>query len=124
MCDGGHRSFTTGCTWDDRTKEMNATAVNAPTIRPATFADAEAIHDLTQAAYAEYSTTPTPSSAHAETTREVFEGLYGGRFRAAIAEIDGKTVGSVRYRVDNRGLYFFRLAVHPGHRRQGEGVES
>lgn len=98
---------------------MNATAVNAPTIRPATFADAEAIHDLTQAAYAEYAVTPTPSSAHAETTREVFEGLYGGRFRAAIAEIDGKTVGSVRYKVDNRGLYFFRLAVHPGHRRQG-----
>jgi ribosomal protein S18 acetylase RimI-like enzyme len=72
-----------------------------------------------QAAYAEYAATSTPSSALVETTREVFEGLYGGKFRAAVATIGGKTVGAVRYKVDNRGLYFFRLAVHPAYRRRG-----
>jgi ribosomal protein S18 acetylase RimI-like enzyme len=101
---------------------MNTTLTKL-TIRPATFADAEAIHELTQAAYTQYRETPAPSSALLETPREVFEALYTGRFRAAVVERDGKTVGAVRYKLDTTGLYFFRLCVHPDNRRQGIAQE-
>ena len=88
-------------------------------IRLATPADAPAIHLLTQAAYTEYQQTPAPSSALSETAREVREAMYAGAWSAAIVEGDTEAVGAVRFKVDARGLYFFRLAVHPEYRRQG-----
>jgi ribosomal protein S18 acetylase RimI-like enzyme len=95
------------------------TLTPALTIRLATPADADAIHTVTQAAYAEYRATSTPSAALAETAREVREAMYAGAWSAAIVEEDGELAGAVRFKVDARGLYFFRLAVHPDHRRRG-----
>lgn len=91
-------------------------------IRLATPADASEIHLLTQAAYTEYQATPAPSGALAETAREVREAMYAGAWSAAIVEREGDVetaAGAVRFKVDARGLYFFRLAVHPDFRRQG-----
>jgi ribosomal protein S18 acetylase RimI-like enzyme len=88
-------------------------------VRPAIPADAEAIHALTQTAYGEYRTEAAPSSALLETAREVREGLWSGTTSAVVAERDGRFVGAARFRADARGLYFFRLAVHPEVRRQG-----
>jgi ribosomal protein S18 acetylase RimI-like enzyme len=89
-------------------------------IRAARPDEADAIHDLTLAAYAEYGKTEAPSSALQETLRDVRERFWSGAFRAAVAEAsDGRLVGAVRYRIDSDGLYFFRLGVHPEARRQG-----
>lgn len=99
------------------------TALEAPapvvTVRPASPAEADAIHALTQAAYGEYRDQLAPSSALLETRREVWERMARGEFRAAVAEIDGRLAGSVRFKVSHTGLYFFRLAVDPGHRQRG-----
>src|SRR5215831_12074972 len=88
-------------------------------LRPATPADAVAIHELTQAAYGEYRAQAAPSSALLETPREVRDALWSGATQAVVAERDGRLVGAARFRVDACGLYFFRLSVHPEFRRQG-----
>jgi ribosomal protein S18 acetylase RimI-like enzyme len=88
-------------------------------IRPARPEEADAIHAITQAAYAEYSATPAPSSALAETAREVRERMWRGEFRVAVVEREGTMAASVRYKLDANGLYFFRLAVHPDWRGNG-----
>jgi ribosomal protein S18 acetylase RimI-like enzyme len=95
---------------------MSMTAVLAPprtgvTVRAATPDDADLIHTLTQAAYAEYAATRAPSSVTRETANDLRDVLERGGARAAIAEIDGRPVGSVRYRRDGDALYFFRLGV-------------
>lgn len=88
------------------------------TLRYACPDEAEGLHALTQAAYAEYASLAGPSSALKETpasvTRELTEGV-----RAVIAAQDGAPVGCVRYRIEGDALYFFRLAVLPEARRQG-----
>jgi very-short-patch-repair endonuclease/predicted N-acetyltransferase YhbS len=89
-------------------------------VRQAEWADVEALHALTQAAYAEYAGTATPSMATAETLRDVREKFWAGNFRAVVVEADGgKIVGAARFRVDSDGLYFFRLCVHPEFRGHG-----
>src|SRR6476469_1779981 len=88
-------------------------------LRPATLADADAIHALTQAAYAEYQATPAPSSALAETARDVRDAMYSGAWSAAIVRLAGKGVRSGRLQGGAGGGDFFRLAVPPEHRRQG-----
>jgi ribosomal protein S18 acetylase RimI-like enzyme len=93
--------------------------MNGLELRLATPSDAEAIHELTQVAYGEYRSQAAPSSALLETGREVREALWSGTTSAIVAEIDGRLVGSARFRADARGLYFFRLAVHPECRRRG-----
>jgi ribosomal protein S18 acetylase RimI-like enzyme len=93
--------------------------MNGLNLRLATPADADAIHELTQAAYGEYRTQAAPSSALLETEREVREALWSGTTSAVVAERDGRLVGAARFRADARGLYFFRLAVHPESRRRG-----
>lgn len=88
-------------------------------IRPAEWADVDALHALTQIAYAEYNDSPTPSTATAETQRDVREKFWTGAFRAVVVEADGgRIVGAARFRVDSDGLYFFRLCVHPEFRGQ------
>jgi GNAT superfamily N-acetyltransferase len=82
-------------------------------IRNARPDEANAIHALTQAAYAEYAATPAPSAALGETAREVRERMWRGEFRVAVAEREGTIAAAVRYKIDAKGLYFFRLAVHP-----------
>ncbi|GAB4454201.1 MAG: hypothetical protein OHK0029_08580 [Armatimonadaceae bacterium] len=89
-------------------------------LRPIRPDEATALHELTQAAYAEYRDSPAPSSATWETARDVRDRLWSGAFRAVVVEApDGNLVGAARYRVDSDGLYFFRLCVHPEWRRQG-----
>lgn len=95
------------------------TAMSILTIRPANPADADTIHALTQAAYREYQTDPAPSSALNETAREVREAMYSGAWSAAIVEAGEVLAGAVRFKADARGIYFFRLAVHPDHRGRG-----
>jgi ribosomal protein S18 acetylase RimI-like enzyme len=89
-------------------------------LRPIRLDEADALHELTQCAYAEYQDSLTPSSATLETVRDVRERLWWGAFRAVVVETPtGKLVGATRYRVGSDGLYFFRLCVHPEWRRRG-----
>lgn len=95
-------------------------------VRPARSEEALAIHAVTQAAYAEYREQSAPSAALLELGREVQERMARGEFRAAIAfapdvlpGVKPALAGAVRFKVDQRGLYFFRLAVAPEFRGRG-----
>jgi len=89
--------------------------------RPATAADADRIHAMTQAAYAEYTNTGYPSSVLQERAADLQEAIASGRTSALlIEESAGATVGSVRYRfIEGDCLYFFRLGLLPEARGRG-----
>lgn len=81
---------------------------------------AQVIHEVTQAAYAEYAAT-TPSTALLETAQDVFESMRGHDVRVAAGQLhdSGATVACVRFRVVNESIEFFRLAVVPEVRGRG-----
>ena len=81
---------------------------------------ARIIHEVTQAAYAEYEAT-TPSTALLETPQEVAESMRDHSVRVAAGQLreSGVTVACVRFSVTNKNLEFFRLAVVPDARGRG-----
>ena len=89
-------------------------------VRLARPEDADAIHAITAAAYAEYRDADIPSSALAETAATVRADLEREGQGAALVEQDGWPVGCVRFRAGADDLYFFRLAVLP--ECQGRGL--
>ena len=90
------------------------------TLRDATPSDAEAVYQVTKAAYAEYRGFLDPPSGVAKETREAVERSLG-EGGAVLASIDGIAVGAVRYEPRDQSLYVGRLAVLPSHRRRGIG---
>jgi len=90
------------------------------TLRDATPSDAEAVYQVTKAAYAEYrGFLDPPSGADKESLEAVESALHQGG--AALALVDGIAVGAVRYEPRDQSLYVGRLAVLPSHRRRGIG---
>ncbi|MEY4530085.1 MAG: hypothetical protein RLZZ156_806 [Deinococcota bacterium] len=90
-----------------------------PTLRDATFKDAELIAALTRAAWVG---KPANSSAHQETAEVVLKSLEDGEI--IIMELAGKPIGVVRiYPVFEHGfpvaLEMARLAVLPEYRGRG-----
>ena len=80
--------------------------------------DADLIHRLTQAAFAEYGREPGTSTALKET-REAVEGQLADENRALALFDAKKPVACVRFRFEGDALYFHRLSVDPAHRRKG-----
>ena len=91
------------------------------TLREATLSDAEAVYQVTKAAYEEYrGFLDPPSGVDKETLEAVESALHQGG--AVMALMDGIAVGAVRYEPrDGGSLYVGRLAVLPSHRRRGIG---
>lgn len=90
------------------------------TVQAATSSDADRIHAMTQAAYAEYAGTDAPSSVARERADDLRAALACGETQALLVLDGAEPVGSVRYRLEPQGLYFFRLGVLP--RARGRGV--
>ena len=83
--------------------------------------DAELVHRLTQAAFAEYGREPGTSTALKETVEAVQAQLEEGN-RVLFASLNGERVACVRFLVEGDALYFHRLSVDPAYRRKGIAV--
>jgi GNAT superfamily N-acetyltransferase len=82
---------------------------------------ADEIHRLTQAAFAPYGHLDPPSGALQESVSQAVTDLASGG--GAIAELDGRPVGCLRWRLAASGdLHVRRVAVEP--ELQGQGVGS
>ena len=102
--------------------------------RYATEQDAEAVHALILAAFAEYmGTIAVVPRALLDTLDDVRKALADGRTLLAFAsdsaqsngQIDNRSVrlvGTARYEPREGYLYIGRVAVHPDYRRRGVGV--
>jgi GNAT superfamily N-acetyltransferase len=81
---------------------------------------AEEVHGLTQRAFAGYGELDPPSGALREDVSRVAEDLRAGG--GAIAEIDGRPVGCLRWHIAaSRDFHVRRVAVNPGLQRRGVG---
>lgn len=81
---------------------------------------AEEIHRVTQAAFEPHRRLDPPSGAGRESVEVVREQLAAGG--GAIAELDGRPVGCLRWRINEAGdFHVRRVAVEPALQRQGVG---
>ncbi|MFT8709535.1 MAG: GNAT family N-acetyltransferase [Sporolactobacillus sp.] len=87
-------------------------------IRQAAVADAPILQQMMRAAFREYDAGGTPSSAMNETVASIQRALKSGE-RAKILYLNNQPVAMVRYEIQQQGLYFYRLAVHPLYRGRG-----
>ncbi len=92
---------------------------NAPTrLRPMRLADAQAVAQLIRAAFAaQQVATDPPASALGVATETVEAHL--ARAGGAVAEVNGRLVGSILWEEQDGGLYVGRVAVAPFARRRG-----
>ena len=89
-------------------------------IRPATEADAPAIHELTFEAFTKYSQDlGRPVAALSETVEDVIADMR--RKRIFVGLLDGRTVGSVRYELLGELAYFGRFGVTQSCQNVGMG---
>ncbi|NLM75240.1 MAG: GNAT family N-acetyltransferase [Clostridiaceae bacterium] len=88
-------------------------------IRLATVEDAHLIHKIMLSAFEEYRYYDIPSAALYETVNSIEESLKNGAEKALLYYWDGIPVGSVRFKTDEKALYFFRLSVSPEARGRG-----
>ena len=90
-------------------------------VEPAGADDADLVHRLTQAAFAEFrGVLAPPAGVEFETIEVVAADIDAGG--AAVAWIGGEVVGAVRWAPLTGHLYVGRLAVLPSHRGQGVGA--
>jgi predicted N-acetyltransferase YhbS len=81
---------------------------------------AEDVHRVTQAAFEPHRELDPPSGAGRESLATVIEALSAGG--GAIAELEGRPVGCLRWRIDENGDFRVgRLAVRPDLQRCGIG---
>ncbi|SNZ05881.1 Acetyltransferase (GNAT) domain-containing protein [Terribacillus aidingensis] len=80
---------------------------------------AEEIHGTMMAAFEEYRSSNTPSSALEETPNTIRTALKNGEEKAFLFWKEKKVVGAVRFREQEELLYFFRLSVRPEERGRG-----
>ncbi|RTR27835.1 GNAT family N-acetyltransferase [Robertmurraya yapensis] len=88
-------------------------------IKLADWSDAPIIHEIMIKAFTEYKEEAAPSSALEETAQAVSISLKDGE-KSFICYSSGQPVGTVRFRLNEEHLYFFRLAVAP--EMQGRGI--
>lgn len=84
----------------------------------ASIKDAHIVHEIMLQAFKEYEHATPPSSALSETVISIEQALNGGE-QAFIAYVDAKPVAMVRFTINEKGIYFFRLSVIP--EKQGQG---
>lgn len=82
-------------------------------------ADAPVIHNLMIQAFSAYKAETPPSSALEETVQSITLALEDGE-QALICTMNEEPVGMVRFRLDENGVYFYRLSVLP--EKQGRGL--
>ncbi len=87
-------------------------------IKYADISDSPVIHELMIKAFSEYKEEVPPSSALEETPESVKMAFMQGE-RGLICYLDEQPVGMVRFKITEKGLYFYRLSVLP--ERQGMG---
>jgi ribosomal protein S18 acetylase RimI-like enzyme len=80
----------------------------------------EAIHQLTQRAFAPYATLARPSGALAETIDDVHADLAAGGGLIAYDDTWDTPLGALRWRLEDDHLWIKRVAVDPAH--QGRGI--
>ncbi|WP_134687364.1 GNAT family N-acetyltransferase [Brevibacillus migulae] len=88
-------------------------------IRLAEAEDAHLVHACMLAAFEEYRNADIPSSALDETVASIEKALREGAEKALIYLDDKRPLGSVRFKIDENSLYFFRLSVSPEARGRG-----
>ncbi|MEG0259512.1 MAG: GNAT family N-acetyltransferase [Lysinibacillus sp.] len=85
----------------------------------AKFEDAPVIHEVMLQAFKEYEHATPPSSALSETVLSIEQAFKDGE-QAFIAYIAEQPAAMVRFTMNNKSIYFFRLSVIP--KRQGHGL--
>lgn len=88
-------------------------------ISTATITDAPVIHTLMISAFTKYKNDTPPSSALDETVESINAALAAGE-QALICHDEGQPAGMVRFTIEGKMLYFFRLSVLP--EKQGRGI--
>ena len=81
---------------------------------------AEEVHRLTQAAFEVHRVLDPPSGAGRESVEAVRDVLAAGG--GAIAELDGRAVGCLRWAIDDGDFRVGRVAVEPQLQRRGIGT--
>ncbi|WP_338451854.1 GNAT family N-acetyltransferase [Niallia oryzisoli] len=80
----------------------------------------ESVYQIMQDAFREYNKYDTPSSAMTEKLSTLQDSIHTGAEQAVIGYMNGKPVGSLRFKdMDEVSLYFFRLSVIPEARGKG-----
>jgi ribosomal protein S18 acetylase RimI-like enzyme len=77
------------------------------------------VHQIMLEAFAEYNSYDIPSSAMNEPVSSIKQFIQNGSEHAILCFFDGKPLGSVRFKMDENSLYFFRLSVTPEARGKG-----
>src|SRR3954447_26439043 len=90
--------------------------------RVATEADAAAVHDVTQQAYAARPALDPPSGALTESVEAVRADLIEHGGVLAVVD-DNAVVGSLRLRFEGDVAWLRRVGVVPGHLRRGVGTQ-
>lgn len=88
-------------------------------LKLAEISHAPLIHELMIKAFMEYKDEIPPSSALEETIEFIAFALENGE-QALISYIQNEPVGMVRFRLNENGIYFYRLSVIP--EKQGNGI--
>lgn len=83
-------------------------------------AQAEAIYQVLQRAFAEQATLNPPTGVTGESPTNIAAAIDSGQ--TIVALLDGEVVGTVRYNLLPDSLYLGRLGVLPEHRRSGVGT--
>jgi len=88
-------------------------------IRLAELEDAPLVHQTMLAAFEQYRNIEVPSSALNETVESIKNSIAGGTEKAIICFCEGVPVGSARFKMEEKRLYFARLSVCPEARGKG-----
>jgi ribosomal protein S18 acetylase RimI-like enzyme len=88
-------------------------------IRLADAEDANLVHKIMLLAFEEYRNIEVPSSALDETIISIEDSIKYGTEKALLYYNDEMPLGSVRFKTEDKSLYFSRLAVAPEARGKG-----
>ena len=87
-------------------------------VRQASLEEAQLVHEIMRAAFAELrGALPVDSGAHSETVDDVLDVMRRGG--AVLCFLDERAVGSARFMLEDDEMYVGRVAVLPSHRRRG-----
>lgn len=81
--------------------------------------DIVSVHQIMLEAFAEYDSYDIPSSAMNESISSIKQSIQDGSERAILCFVDGKALGSVRFKIHEDSFYFSRLSVSPEARGKG-----
>jgi ribosomal protein S18 acetylase RimI-like enzyme len=81
--------------------------------------DIVSVHQIMLEAFAEYGSYDIPSSAMNESISSIKQSIQNGSEKAILCFVDGKALGSVRFKIHEDSFYFSRLSVSPEARGKG-----